>query len=182
MRDALHAWAVAGTGLAAAKVIWSDQGDAATRPATRPAPPYVSMKLIVSDQTRGMDWIDVKNAPAPADGAEIQHTARGPRTATLSVQCFGLAATAADGAGGSSPHALLARMKARQRLPTVRDALKAANIGVGTTTGVSDASAVINSATSEPRAVFTATIHYVSEESETGTYIEQAELEGTYEA
>ncbi len=174
MRTAIAAWAYTGTGLPTGKVIWADQGG------PRPPAPYVSLAIISGDQMRGMDWVDVEDAASPIDGAEISHVVRGPRTCTLSVQCFGTAANAADGPG-DSPLALLARMRAYTRLPTVRAALLAAGVGVGTFGDVASVGALISTVTSEPRAAFTVTLNYASEVEELGTYIETAEVEGTLE-
>lgn len=175
LRAAVAAWARTSTGYAAGKVIWSGQG------APRPPAPYISLAIISGDQMKGLDWLDVEDAAAPVDGAEIAHVARGPRTATLSVQAFGLAASAAD-ASGDSPLAVLAAMRAKARLPTIRAALLAAGVGVGTMTDVIPVDALISTVTAEPRAAFTVTVNYVSEVEETGTYIETVEVDAELEA
>lgn len=175
LRAAVAAWAYAGTDLPTGKVIWADQGG------PRPVAPYVSLAIISGDQLHGMDWVDVEDADSPIDGAEIRHVVRGPRTCTLSVQCFGLTATAADGVAGASPLALLARMRAHTRLPTVRAALVAAGVGVGTLGDVASVGSLISTVTSEPRAAFTVTLNYTSEVEELGTFIETAKVEGTLE-
>lgn len=52
IEDAIHAWIVAGTGLAASAVIWEAQA------APRPTGAYVSMRL-GGMEARGVDWLDV---------------------------------------------------------------------------------------------------------------------------
>lgn len=110
-------------------------------------------------------------------GAEITRTVGGTRTATVSIQCFGGASVDANGAA-----ACLKRTIAALQLPTVRAALRAANVGVANALiePVQNVSAVHQVAGFEPRAVMTAQINVpIVDASETSTVIETVEADGT---
>lgn len=80
IQNALRAWVQAGSALD--NVIWSYHGG------PRPSAPYIAMS-ISSVATVGRDWVVYEEAEAPAENATLKRTARGMRTATLSLQCFG---------------------------------------------------------------------------------------------
>lgn len=166
IEDAIATWIATG-GVA---VTWAGQPHA-----PRPAPPFVRMRL-EGVRMVGQDWIDVVDAAAPTAGAEIEHMARGTRTLTLSLQAFVVAGT-----GALAAAAILEKIITAARLPTARDALTAAGIGLGTVGMVKSIDGVINSATFEPRAVVDILLHTVSEQVETGTYIETVETSGSVE-
>lgn len=167
IEDALVTAVVAATGLAADRVRWAEQG--LPRPASGA---WISLRLLSLEET-GPDWVDVEEAEAPVDGAEIEHTSRGWRVGTLSVQCF-----AGDATGASTSVAILERLRAKLPLPTVADALAAANVAVVGRGPVRNAAALINSTVFEPRAVIELRFTAASEVTETGTYIETVETSG----
>lgn len=166
IEDAIATWVA----LSGATPVWSAQPRA-----PRPAPPIVRMALD-GVGVNGHDWIDVADAAAPTAGAEIEHTVRGMRTLVLTLQAF-----ATVGTGALAAHALLEKVIASARLPTARDALRAAKVGIGEIGKIKRIDGVINSVTFEPRAVVEIVLHTVSELAETGTYIETVESTGEIE-
>lgn len=165
IEQGIQAWAAAGSGLPDGRVIWSLQsGD-------RPATPYIALRL-TAVRVVGTDWNEAVDAASPTSGAEIEHRARGHRRALLEVQAHG---GPAHGAG--SAVALLERLQARSVLPTVRDALVDAGVGLGRFEGVTSLDGMVGDATLESRAAFEVPIFLASEVSEFGTYIEHVELE-----
>jgi len=167
VENALHAWAVAGSGLATAQVIWALQRG------PRPTSAYIALRL-TSIARIGHDWLDVLDVDDPDPGEEIEHRARGMRDVAFSVQAFGGIDGAATGA--TSPVALLEGMVAAVRLPSVRSALQAAKVGVGAIGPVQSLDGLLGRADQEPRALVEMRLHLPSELSDLGTYIEYVEL------
>jgi hypothetical protein len=116
----------------------------------------------------------VDTATTTHAGAEIISRARGTRTATVSIQAFPAAGVVG---GATSARALLELVRAHAALPTRREALRVAGIGLAPLGAVSSIDGVIGSALFEPRATLEATLHLASEVTETGTYIESALLQ-----
>jgi hypothetical protein len=167
VEDALHAWAVAGTGLAAEQVIWAQQAG------PRPEGPYVSLRLITV-QPLGQDWSDSADADDPQPGAEIAFRTRGVREAQLSVQCF--AGVDGNATGGATPLARLMAMVAIARAPFQQTALNAAGIGVASFGPVQSIDAVLGSSVFEPRAVMDVRLFLAAEVVTVGTYVEFVEI------
>lgn len=167
IEDAITAWIVAATGLAASNVLWSQQG------VKRPTGTWISI-LLLGMQRIGHDWTDVEWADTPEPGADVALKLRGLRYATYSIQCFGGPAH-----GASSPVALLEMVCAKARLPSIAAGLKRAGIGLSSLGAVSAVGDVLNSARFEPRATLEVSLYLASEVSETTTYIETVTAEGT---
>ena len=163
---AVHAWLVAGSGLAADHVIWSDQG-AARRTGT-----WISV-LLLSFVPQGQDWLAVEEAETPVPGANITQLARGMREVTLSIQCF-----AGDAVGTASPMGVLSQLIARSRLPSVRALLADASIGLAELGPVTSRGGLINTSKLEPRAVMTVRLFCGSEVSESGASVEHIDIAG----
>ncbi len=169
VENALVAWALAGSGLAAGQVVWADQPGA-----KRPEGQYIALNPIAL-VAQGHDWLEVEENEESTgdDGEEIRHVGRGVRQLTLSLQCFGGAGT-----GVASAQALLEQLRAKSVLPTPADLLLAGGLGLAEFGSVRRVGSVINTATFEPRAVAEARFHLASEVSELGTYIETVLVEG----
>lgn len=165
VEDALHAWIVAATGLAATNVFWEQQGIG------KPAGAYVTMNLSITQS--GQDWTDITDNPTPSPGAEIIHTVRGPRLGTLALQCF-----AGDATGPSSSKAYLAKLHGSLGLPSIHDALVIAKVGIAIIDPVQSLTLELGNAVIESRALTSIKMHLTSEVSETGTYIETAQHSG----
>lgn len=166
LEDAVHAWVVSGSGLTAARVLWAQQR------APQPGAAYISLRILGLRQV-GHDWTDVVDNPTPTAGAEILHRARGVRELTLGLQCFAAAATGTAGAV-----ALLEAVRAAAALPTRRDALRAAGLGIlgfGSVTSIDGF--VGGHGIFEPRATLDVRCHVASQVSEAGTFIEFVEVE-----
>jgi hypothetical protein len=161
-RAAIHAWAVAGSGLPASSVRWAGQDG------PRAAAPYIVLR-VTGLRPMGMDWLTVQDADTPAPGAEIEHLVRGPRTATLRITAFGAAV------GANAPEALLEGIMSSRFSPVRAAALYAGGVGVAGFGAVVAMDGMLNGLF-EPRAVLDARIVLSSEVVETSTYIETAEI------
>jgi hypothetical protein len=160
--DAIHAWVVVGSGLAADRVYWVGQGGAL------PPRPFITLQLRSEVQT-ATDWLDTELTPGLPQGAELTHTVHGGRLGQLSIQCFATAAT-----GNQSPARILAAVVAAVALPSVDQALNAAGVGVGIIgpqTMVPDVD--IDQATPRPRANVDVSLNLTKVgPTETGTRID----------
>lgn len=165
VEDAIHAWIVAGSGLPAAKVVWALQRGPI------PESPYISARCAVL-RSPGIDWIDAEATgdPIPSDGARLR--VRGPRVATLELQCF---ADPTDAAGAAA-QSILNDVVASARLPSVREGLRAAGVGVSTSEPIQFAGVVTDKVGFEPRAITRVMLHLANEVSETGPNIETVQL------
>lgn len=165
--SALRAWVVSASGYASAKVYFANDGGA------RPAPPCISLNVV--DLRRvGQDWVDTQDAASPTPGAEIEYVARGVRVGTLRLQCF-----AVDPAGTAGARAVLDDVVLKLALPSISDALDAANVSVSAVGPVQSTAAIVNTTLLEPRAMVDATIRVAAQVSEFGTYIESVDIDGT---
>lgn len=163
VENAIHSWVVAGSGLAANQVIWSQQEG------PRPAGAFVSLR-VSSLRAVGQDWNDVVDISNPEPGAEIELRTRGVRELALSIQCF-----AGAGIGATSALAVIGGIVDAAGTLSRRDALNAAGIGVlslGPATSIDG----ILGASFEPRAILEARLALASELSEAATYIQSAEV------
>jgi hypothetical protein len=153
--DAIHAWVVAGSGLAPEQVIWSDLG---------PAPPgrYISMRWLGSARV-SQDWM--RTTP---DGT---HQVRGTRIQTLELSCNAGAFT-----GEFRADLVLERVIAARRLPTVSERLARADVGVGSVGRIRSTPGV-RSAMLDPRSVVEVEIHVSIAISEPGSTIETVQIE-----
>lgn len=166
VEDAIHAWVTLGSGIPAARVVWSD-----TRGIARPTPPYITIALTAIRKI-GMDWLTVHDNPTPDPGEEIVHTVRGRREMVLSMQCF-------DGAGTglTSGPAILEALMQSVRLPSVHAGLRAAGVGVaGFEPIVPLRTAQLGAARFEPRAQMSVRAFVSSEVAEFTTYIQRVEV------
>lgn len=164
--DALHAYVVSCTGLAADRVIW-DEGVGA-----RPSAPYIALRLEL--EVLGLPWLAVTDNPTPTAGNEIVHTSTGPQRGELRLQCFG-----GDVAGDADPSSILSKIVRRSALPTPAAILDAADVAVLGWSAVTRVGKELGFATFEPRALLTLRISATFEEVETGTYIETIDGSGT---
>lgn len=162
IENALNRWAVAGSGLAAAAVIWSYPKGGGPRP----TPPYLALSF-ASVRSVGHDWTDREIVAEPEEGREIRLVHRGPRVATLSLQLFADEATGETGAM-SRLHDTLAALDVHV------DTLDAAGIGIGDIGPVQLVAGRVNTLL-EPRAVAEVELHLESELERYATYIERIE-------
>ena len=173
VEDALVVWAIAGTGLAA--VIWGDQ-EGPHPTAVAPGPNVVMTLMGLAPE--GQDFVQVEDVETPAPLADVAHVARGSRTGTLRVECFAGGGTSAlAGIGSGSPKARLEQMVSARYLPTVDDALRAANVGVLSMGAVQSIPGVLGFNNFEPRALLEVRLSLASEKTELGTWIETTEIQ-----
>lgn len=165
--NAIHAWVVAASQLAAERIIWSEQAG------PRPAGPHVSLQVMDVRQ-RGQAAVTVRDAPSPTPGAEIEHAVGLVGRATLSVQVFagvsGGAPTAPDGA-----RSIADRLRTRSWLPSIRTALNEAGVGILSFGSVTSLPGMAGGLF-EARATLTVELALTAQASETGTIIETVEL------
>lgn len=105
-------------------------------------------------------------------GEEIIQQVRGTRIGTLQLTAF-----AGVGEDVSSAVTRLDRVLLAATLPSVRDALNTAKIGLGTSQPVRSIDGVVNSVHFEPRAVLEIDFHTTGELSEFAGFIESATIE-----
>lgn len=107
-------------------------------------------------------------------GQEVLMTVRANYAAVLSVQCY--AGTDGPYVGDTSPLAVLQNAAMRALLPSVRDALEDAGVGVSSIGPVNNVGAMISTTSWEPRAHMDVKLWVASEVSEAGTVIDTAEV------
>lgn len=163
IQSAIRLWISNATSLDGAHVIWADQDG------PRPSGPYIVMRL--TPRRVGHGWTaHVDNGTGTA-GAEITYTHTSIRALELELQCF-----AGEAQGASSSHALLDLCVDYAGLPSQMDAFRAAGWAPATFDPVQSISGVLGGSTFEPRAVLRCRGMTSSQITETGTYIELAEV------
>jgi len=165
-------------GLAPATDVWAIRVDANTlkMAATFLAAVETPAPIDLTDAGAGAHSV-VATEDTRRAGAELMRTVDGTRTVAVSIQCFGGSSVDANGAASR-----LKRIVAALQLPTVRAALKAANVGVGTALidPVQNVSAVHQVAGFEARAVMQAHLNVpLVDTSEASTVIELVEATPT---
>lgn len=159
IEDAIHAWVVRGSGLAASNVIWGDRG-------RLPTGTFIALRFTANRRVSS-DWL---RAERTAGGAIIQH-ARGTRHPTLELE-----ARAAELTSGAQAGWLLERVLAARTLPTVQQRLQRAGVGVGTIGPVRVIPGV-KSQMFDPRATVEVGLHTMITVSEAGSAIESVDVE-----
>lgn len=131
-KDALHAWFVAATGLAAGSVIWADQA------APRPGYPYGVLN-IHSSRGLGTDDVTYEHDNGEDAGEDMIPTAAGHRVFTVSCQVLNMSsiqgATLAD---NKTAQHYLDRARNSLALPSSLTILRASNISYVTTGQIID--------------------------------------------
>jgi hypothetical protein len=116
IKDAIYRWVVAGSELAEAQVVWSQE---ATGGGPSPIGTYIEMRLDGIDTRVSADWV------IPRSEGGVRHV-RGTRNPTLELRCFAGAST-----GSLRAEMVLARVTASRRLPSVAKILRAGDVGIG---------------------------------------------------
>jgi hypothetical protein len=166
VENAIYAWVVAGSGLPGEQVIWDNPNQ------PRPTAPYIAMR-ITGYQPIGQDWVNLGDAPAdPQPLADITVIARGQRQFTIALRCFAVALT-----GDNSAGSILSRVLSAMSLPSIREALNAAGLGLSIINPIQIIDGVLGSSTFEPRASVDIRVFVTYEATELGTYIEHADIE-----
>jgi hypothetical protein len=161
VENALHAWIVAATGLAATSVTGNG--------GPRPPMPYIVMQL-AGPRPIGHDWRVYDDAPDPQPGAELRVRAQGHRMARLQLQCF-----AGEDSGNEAVRVLSDAISALSL--HVHD-LDVAGIGIGDVAPIQ----LIEGRRGgilDPRAVCEIELHLGSEVEGRETYIERLQLVAT---
>jgi len=120
IEDAIRAWVIAGTGLPQGQVWFADQDIPASE-----QQPRVTIRIGGTVQ-RGLDETRHDYDAGRPAGQEIEFSARGMRELTVDLQAF---APTLVGPGATA-RSLLAQAQVAISLPTIRDALNAAGLGV----------------------------------------------------
>lgn len=163
IETALRAWILAGSGLGDANVIWQDGGG------PRPATPFIAMKHDITPY--GLDYTryTVDSTSNGHDGHEMIATAYGDREGILTLQAFALPTSTLAG----SAAALLESVVAAQALPSIRAALRAANISIASFGPIQNIGGKVQQmAVFEPRAVLEVHFWATSQVSEAATCID----------
>lgn len=163
---AIVQWVITGSGLAESQVIWEEQRG------KQPSGCYIAMR-IENEREFGADWEET-NTLDQSDDADVELAVHGTRTATLVLECF----AAGDSWKTAKPERTLASVLTARRLPSVRFALRAANIGIGAVTAVQTLS-LMRSQIFEPRARVEVNLHLSSMVSEFSPWIETVKVKPT---
>lgn len=107
-------------------------------------------------------------------GQELKYVLGGRRRVSLQIQLFAEAVSTV-----ASAHAKLDDLIERSRLPTIRDALRAAGVSILQFGPVQAIGTVMNRTSIDPRATLTVTLLLPSEVIENGSFIEFVEIEAT---
>jgi hypothetical protein len=116
----------------------------------------------------------VSNHTTTLAGSEIDHKVQGLREFVLEVRCFD-----ASPAGSNMAVALLNNVITKAQLPSVRNALIAAGIGISRFEPVLDVTSAVGQTVLEPRAHLRVFGYLADEVSETGTFIERTDVTHT---
>lgn len=165
IEDAIRAWIVSSSGLQ--NVIWGKQSG------PRPASPYISID-IESVIAVGQGWLDTEILSPGSPGADVTYYGRGQRIAVVVIQVFAETALGTDGAA-----AILNDIISKARLPSIKNALSVAGIGIASFSPIKTLGEILNTVVFEPRATVDVRIHLKSEVSEVGTRIGTVEITGT---
>lgn len=161
IKNALAAWALAGSGLPVGKVIWTYPGG--TEGGPRPEPPYLAMSL-TNVRPMGQAWKEQSDVVTD-DGPQLRVRHRCAHMATLDLQLF------AD--QGSGEEGAVARLHdAVAALDVHVEALNDAGIGIGEIGPIRLVAGRVNQLL-EPRAVGEVELHLGSELESYVDYIER---------
>ncbi len=174
IKDAIHAWFVAGSTLAPARVYYT--GQALNRPDGTAACIAIRIR---EENAIGQDWTDYEVNPTPSAGAELVSKTRGQRRLVLEATCF--PETPVDGvvADDRTAGAILSEVKAIATTPPRRRALRAGGVSFGNAGVVAPLDGVVGSSRFEPRAIYTVTLFVKSELAGTETIIETVNVTPT---
>jgi hypothetical protein len=157
LRDAIHTWFVAGSGLDNAHVIWAGQVDAQGNSAPRPSGQYIALRLTVIT-IFGTDWSDYD-----LQGSVFTQYVRGPRRAILTAQCFQGLPT-----GGQEVDTTMCAMRLHDVatalwLDSISKNLANAGVGISSFGDIQTTDGVITKSRGEGRAIMTVSMSLASE-------------------
>ena len=164
LQSVIQQWVVTGSGLAGNQVIWGGQNS------PRPTGTFIELRLTMS-QMQGIDWHDNEFL----SNTFTQYT-RGPRKATVTMQCFDGVPGSGNTIGNRTPVSILTDVIAWAGSQSVLDALNVV-CGLGSISSVTSLDGVIDQARYEQRALCTVEIHLASEISEVAGYIDTVNTE-----
>lgn len=169
LEDAIHAFFVAATGLAATSVVWSEQAN------PQPARPFATLKILSGPvRLSPVDEVRQSYNSGATLGQEITHTVVGQREITVSCQVF------SDNVhGASSARAVLAKAQTGLFLPTIRYALNAVGLSVIASDAINDLTELVSNKF-QSRANLDIRFNCVDDASQVHGYIDDAEFSGTY--
>lgn len=179
IENAIHAWVLAATGLAAGKVIWRNQNG------PRPARPFVVLSLggvaeaatpwVNNVPTPATPPVPPSETPTPPPNAQsITYTVRGVERLRVTFEAFSDAAT---GVGSAVDYLRLIRGKLS--MPSVRTVLWAAQVGVASFGDVVVLDWLADQAQQLGRAQMDCTVYVPTEFKEFGTNIETTDFDLT---
>lgn len=160
IEDAIHAWVVASTGLAAERVIWADQN------ADAPDNPFVSIRIGDLVPVGAVDeTVEVHRPELPA-GSDLEQRVSGVRDFTVALQAF-----TDETHGSASARALLGRAQMGLRRPSLRAALHEAGLVPWDDAGAVQNLTALDVADFEGRAVLSVRFYVREEELEYVSWI-----------
>jgi hypothetical protein len=151
LKNAIHAWIVAGSGLAATQAVWARQRDTQGNPVPRPSGMYVSMSFL-GFVTPGFD----DPSAYTVDANVLTQHVQGPRILMLSLQVYQGLPT-----GGNDTDAIgiLNDIFAYANSDAGAQALQLARVGIGSYDDPQYVPEKSNEAKSELRAYSTVRLH-----------------------
>lgn len=157
---ALHSWAQMASGFPASKIIWRRQAG------PWPARPFIVLD-VGDSQSVGSGWSERTDTVSPQPGGEITYRARGQERLRASFDVITDVTTTSQRA-----MAVLQRIRGYLRLPSVRDLLSAASMGVASFGPINVLDALHNKTQQLSRAQMDCFIYLPTEFTEVGTFIE----------
>ena len=142
VKDAVRAWVVAGAALrgGVTDVVWDEQNG------PRLAAPWIGLQVLATTAAAPA-WLDVEDADVPAPGAEIELKSRQTQLVSLAITCYG--GPAVD---NTSAEAILDAVLGSHNLPSIKEPLQAAGVGLAQFEPVTSIGAVLGLEKWEPRA------------------------------
>lgn len=165
IQTAIHNWISQSSGLAPEKVIFANQDG------PRPSNTWISIETVSIDWT-GQDWTRAIANPNPTPGNEIIYKVFGTRQVNWRVQCFN-----APPVGDNSAFEILNSIIVGAELPTYREMLDLANIGLLGFGSMNNVGAEFRSELFEPRATLDFKTQITTVREQTITNIESVEFD-----
>jgi hypothetical protein len=167
IESAVRAWIKAGSGFDDAHVFLGDQK------VPRPTGPYITIK-VMSDKSLGAvaEHFWVYDAHRPA-GQEMAITTREQLELSLSIQVFNAATV-----GSSHAVDVMRRIRASIGLPSIRDAINNAGLGLSGISDIKNLSTLLGTAF-DGRASMDVSFYTTCDASEYTTFIEKATITDT---
>jgi hypothetical protein len=164
VENALHAWVVSASGLAAGKVLWAFQNIGQRER------PYVTLRILGLERVGHDALVQSYDADAAA-GQEVTLAVDGRRTLVVSVQAY-----SAGVVGAGTAREIVAKVQTALSLPSVQTTLRAAGLAVLNEGRITDVPELVETRW-ESRASLDVRFHCIDSASEKTGYIASVQIE-----